>query len=443
VENPNKLVQGSRGGYQGEKLSLNFQNIDVRAVLQVIADFTNFNIITSDSVGGTLTLRLKDVPWDQALDIILQTKGLDMRKNGNVIRIAPRGELAAEEKANLESMQQITDLEPTRSESFQVNYQKAEDVQKVLSNKEQPVLSKRGSVMADLYTNRLFVTDTPSRLNEVRNLLALIDKPAKQVMVEAKIIQADEKFDQEVGVRLGLFDMKGTRVTGGRQGIGMTGGTISPDAVAAGAPQTYTRTTNALGSAYSSFTQASTMGQVSFSLFSSSLSRILNVELQAMESDGRGKKLSNPRVVTANNVKAIIEDGTEIPYTVTTANTVTTQFKKAKLALEVTPQITPDGRVKMKLMITKDRPDFANAVNGIPAIASSKVETDVLVENGGTVVIGGVSSTDDTETLDRIPVLGDIPYVGFLFKHRQTKRTRNELLIFITPKILDDTLSMR
>jgi len=448
-ENPNKLVQGSRGGYQGEKLSLNFQSVEVRAVLLVIADFSQFNIITSDSVAGTITLRLKDVPWDQALDIILKQKGLDMRKTGNVIRIAPSGELAAEEKAGLESRQQLTDLEPTRSESFQINYQKAEDIQKLLGDKNQPVLSKRGSVVVDAYTNKLFVTDTPSRLNDVRQLISLIDKPAKQVMVEAKVIQASETFDHELGVKLGLYDAKATRITGGQQGISMSGGSVAPTTSTStmGTIPAFGMTqTLATPSAASNLLGAATSGKLAFSLYGAGLSRILNVEIAAMEADGRGKKLSNPRVVTGNNVKAIIEDGSDVPILVpgTGTSPPSVSYRKAKLSLEVTPQITPDGRVKMKLVVAKEEPNWGvHEVLGNPEILSSKVETDVMVENGGTVVIGGVSQTNDSGKDERIPFLGDIPYVGFLFKHKKISQERKELLIFITPKILDEAISTR
>lgn len=429
-EDPNKLFQGSKSGYQGELISLNFQNIPLRELLHVFADITNFNIVMSDSVAGNVSLRLNDVPWDQALEIVLQQKNLAMRKNGNVLRIAPRDELLALERQELEAQQQISAFEQPQTESFQINYQKAVDVQKLMGNKDQPVLSKVGSVVVDEYSNRIFVTDVPSRLSRVRDLLKTIDQPARQVMIEARVIEARDNFGRELGVRMSLFNNQPVRVasTSGHE-LFMTGGMNGT-----GGPM-----------ASSSFTQASTMGQLSFSLFNASLTRILGLELRAMEADGKGRSLSNPRVVTGNNVKAIIQQGDDIP-TVTpgTANSPpTTTYRKALLSLETTPQITPDGRVKMKLVISKDRPDFSRTVLGNPTIITNKVETEVLIENGGTLVVGGVTAEENSENEDRIPFLGDLPYVGFLFKHKNTVQERKELLVFVTPRIIDDGLAIR
>jgi type IV pilus assembly protein PilQ len=445
VEDPNKLVQGGRRGYQGEKLSLNFQNIDVRAVLQVIADFTDFNIITSDTVGGSLTLRLKDVPWDQALDIILQAKGLDMRKNGNVIWIAPRDELAAKEKLQLESRQQITDLEPVRTETFQLNYHKAKSVFDFLKNKDQTVLSKRGSVIVDERTNKLFVSDTPNRLEDVRRLISEIDVPARQVMIEARIVEAEDNFNRNLGARLGYNSNAANQILndgakilfgGGLAATGWQTGQISTT------PNFFTNslTTNLPSTAIT----GKQPGQFSFVLFNNAATRFLNLEVSALEQDGRGKIISSPRVVTADQVEALIEQGVEIPYQQATSSGATSiSFRKANLALKVKPQITPDGRVNLTVDVNKDSPNTLIATGAGVAIDTKHVKTEVLVENGGTVVIGGIYTQDDRSITTRIPVLGDLPYVGFLFKHNEKRDNKTELLVFITPKILSESLTMR
>lgn len=447
VEDPNKLVQGSRRGYQGEKLSLNFQNIDVRAVLQVIADFTDFNIITSDTVGGSLTLRLKDVPWDQALDIILQAKGLDMRKNGNVIWIAPRDELAAKEKLQLESRMQITDLEPVRTETFQLNYHKAKTVFDFLKNKDQTALSKRGSVIVDERTNKLFVTDAPSRLEDVRRLITEIDIPARQVMIEARIVEAEDNFTKNVGVRLGYHSQSplssrnrignvGYSLGGGLADTGFHSGQVatSPD---------FIRDASSVNLPASAIA-GKQAGQFSFVLFNSAATRFINLEISALEADGKGKIISSPRIVTADQVEALIEQGVEIPYQQATSSGATSiSFRKANLALKVKPQITPDGRVNLTVDINKDSPNTQIATGAGVAIDTKHVKTEVLVENGGTVVIGGIYTQDERNITTRVPVLGDLPYVGFLFKHNEKKDNKTELLVFITPKIISESLSMR
>ena len=448
IEDPNKLVQGSRRGYQGEKLSLNFQNIDVRAVLQVIADFTDFNIITSDTVGGSLTLRLKDVPWDQALDIILQAKGLDMRKNGNVIWIAPRDELAAKEKLQLESRQQISDLEPVRAETFQLNYHKAKAVFDFLKNKDQTILSKRGAVIVDERTNKLFVTDSPSRLDDVRRLILEIDIPARQVMIEARIVEAEDNFTKNMGVRLGFHDnpLLGRKTIGGggvRYGFG---GGLADTGFHTGQVAT---TPNFITDASSVNLPASAIagkqaGQFSFVLYNSALTRFLNLELSALEADGKGKIISSPRIVTADQVEALIEQGVEIPYQQATSSGATSiSFRKANLALKVKPQITPDGRVNLTVDVNKDSPNTTIATGAGVAIDTKHVKTEVLVDNGGTVVIGGIYTQDERSITTRIPVLGDLPYVGFLFKHNEKKDNKTELLVFITPKIISESISLR
>jgi type IV pilus assembly protein PilQ len=450
VEDPNKLVQGSKRGYQGEKLSLNFQNIDVRAVLQVIADFTDFNIITSDTVAGNLTLRVKDVPWDQALDIILQAKGLDMRKNGNVIWIAPRDELAAREKLQLESKQQISDLEPLRTESIQLNYHKAKAVHDLLKNKDQTILSKRGTVIVDERTNKLFVTDTGNRLEDLRRLIAEIDIPTRQVMIEARIVEAEDNFTRSLGSRLGFHNPTGT--TGYRfndtnslrysMGGGLADTGFHTGQIAGTTPPDFF--TNSLGVNLPAAITGKQAGQFSFVLFNTAATSFINLEVSALEADGKGKIISSPRVVTADQVEALIEQGVEIPYQQATSSGATSiAFRKANLALKVKPHITPDGRVNLVVDVNKDSPNVTLSTGSGVAIDTKHVKTEVLVENGGTVVIGGIYTQDERSTTDKIPFLGDVPYVGFLFKKTDRKDNKTELLVFITPKVISDTLTLR
>ncbi len=427
VEDPSRLVQ--RGQFQGERLSLNFQNIDVRSVLQVIADFTDFNIVTSDSVSGNLTLRLKDVPWDQALDIILQAKGLDMRKTGNVIWIAPSDELAARERQQLEARAQIGDLEPLQTESFQINYHKAKEIFDFLRSRDQTVLSQRGSVVVDERSNKLFVTDVATRLEDVRRLISEIDIVPRQVMIEARVVEANKDFARNLGVRLGLSNQRGPSVGGGaRVGLGQfAGGALIGDGFQSGGAAPVT-----------------TFSTLNLSLFNRSATRFLNLELAALESDGRGRVISSPRVLTANQVEASIEQGTEIPYQEATSSGATSvSFKKAVLALKVRPQITPDGRVQLQVLVNKDRADFSRAVLGVPPIDTKNIQTEVLVDNGGTVVIGGIYEEEESTRVNQVPVLGDVPVLGNLFKNTTRVANRSELLVFITPRIVTDSLSLR
>jgi type IV pilus assembly protein PilQ len=444
IEDPNRLV---RPGFVGEKLSLNFQNVEVRSVLQVLADFTGLNIITSDSVSGNLTLRLKDVPWDQALDIILRSKGLDMRKEGNVVWIAPRDELATREKLALEARSQIADLEPTTTESFQVNYQKAADVQTILTNPQQRILSKRGSAVIDGRTNMVFVQDTPSRLEEVRRLIRTIDIPVRQVMIESRIVEASDTFGRNLGVRLGFNDDRGNRrsfeesgfsvggprlsVGGNFQGVGQNTGQ-TPNAATGFIPDTLNVNLAAPGIG------GANPGTIALALFNRSATRFVNLELTALQADGKGKIISSPRIITSNQTEALIEQGTEIPYQQASSSGAT---KKATLSLKVKPQITPDDNVIMKLNVNKDSRGQDTAAG--PAIDTKQVTTEVLVENGGTLVIGGIYTQDERTTTTKVPLLGDIPYVGFLFKQNQKSDDRRELLVFITPKILKDNLNLR
>jgi type IV pilus assembly protein PilQ len=448
VEDPNKLVQGNKVGYQGPRVSINYQNGDVRALLRLMAEELGLNAVISDTVTGMTTLVLKDVPADQVIDIIFQQKGLDMRKKGNIIMIAPRDEIATREKLEFESKQQNSDLEPLKLEQFVMNYQKAADVARLLSGMAvagaaapapaagniaaQRLLSKRGSAIADPQSNILFVNDIPSKLEEIRAFIKAIDVGARQVLIEARVVEANDTFNRQLGVKLNFLNTARTSLGGG-SGIQAGGGVYSPSGQVSA---------NMAGVNLPSF--SSTGGTLALSLFNADLTRILNMELAALESDGIGKIISSPRVITANNVKAKIEDGTEVPYVTTQttggAITQTVAFKSAKLSLEATPQITPEGTVRMLLVVKKEEPDYTRAILGNPPIKSSIVETNVVVENGGTVVIGGVFVTDSQNAVEKVPVLGDIPYLGWLFKYKNETGKRRELLVFITPRIVSDKL---
>lgn len=444
-----KLTQGPN--YTGEKLSLNFQNIEVRSLLQVIADFTNFNIVTSDTVTGALTLRLKDVPWDQALQIIMDAKGLGMRKTGNVLWIAPKDEIDERTKKDYEAAQAIQKLEPLRTQAYQLNYAKAADMVDQLtkistssggsSGANNRFLSERGSAISEPRTNQLFVTDTPSKLEEVRKLLLTLDVPVRQVMIEARIVEARDSFGRSLGVRLGGGDLRANR--GGNGGYALGGG----NRVALGTG--YGNATNSTGLGGSvdvggnfvnlpaSLSNVTGVGTFAMSIFNSAANRFLTLELSAMEADGQGKIISSPRLITADQTKALIEQGTEYPYSVTAPNGATTiAFKKAVLKLEVTPQITPEGNIILDLDVNKDSRGESTE-QGV-AIDTKHIRTQVLVENGGTVVIGGIFEMEETQQVNKIPVLGDVPVVGNLFKNKTRESTKREMMVFITPKVITD-----
>lgn len=449
VQDPNKLVQGSKPGFAGEKLSLNFQNIEVRSVLQVIADFTGMNIVASDSVQGNITLRLKDVPWDQALDVIMKNKGLDMRKSGNVISIAPAEELAAKEKAALEATLAIEDLEQLKTEAFTLKYQKAEDFKKLLnggsatsasssntSGSGNRILSKRGSVSSDARTNTLFVQDTTRKLEEIQTILNKIDIPVRQVMIESRLVIADDTFSKALGARFGIQ----SATTPGNNVLSV-GGTLNNTTAATGS----TTTTSALGNTgglNSNLPVSNAFGNVALSLFRLPAGLLLNLELSALESDKRGKIVSSPRVTTANQQKAIIAQGVQIPYRVASASGASTvEFKDAELSLEVTPQITPDDKIIMDLLVNKDS-QGVNTDAG-PAINTQRVETQVLVANGETAVLGGIYEQTERNDVDKVPFFGDLPIIGNAFKRRVKQDDKTELLIFITPRIMDESLGLR
>ncbi len=442
VEDPSKFSRAKK--YTGDKLSLNFQNVEVRAVLQVIADFTGLNIITNDTVTGNLTLRLKDVPWDQALDIILQSKGLSMRKNGTVVLIAPSDELATKEKLELESKQQILDLEPLRTETFPLKYQRAENIIKILTDDKQRILSKRGSAVIDPRTNTLFLQDTPTKMDEIRLILAQIDVPVRQVMIESRIVEASDSFSKNLGIRLGINQRDSYPLSRSGSAQVTIGGQIeAPGFVTGQAADIPTFNQQALNVNFAAGALGGfRSGALSFVLFNSALGRFLNLELSALQADGRGKIISNPRVVTADQMEATIEQGTEIPFLQASSSGATSiSFKKAVLSLKVKPQITPDDNVIMDLRVTKDSRGL-DTIAG-PAIDTKQITTQVLVENGGTVVIGGIYTEDERTTVTKIPVFGDLPFIGALFKNTQKRDDKTELLIFVTPRILKDTLNLR
>ena len=443
AEDSREFARGkpNKSGYVGEKLSLNFQNVEVRAVLQVIADFTGLNIITSDTVTGNLTLRLKDVPWDQALDIMLQAKGLDKRQVGNVILIAPRDEIAAKEKLALEAQQQISDIEPIHTESFQMNYQKADAMQTLLGDTNQQMLTKRGSVAIDARTNTLFVRDTPTQLEEIRKLLEKIDVSVRQVMIEARIVEATDLFSRNLGARFGV--QNASTITNRRLGIsGSLDGASGSTGLAGGNTPGGTTPLNVNLPAAGLAGVLGGPAALGLSLMKINDGTLINLELSALEADSQGRIISSPRVVTADQVEATIEQGTEIPFQQATSSGATSiSFKKAVLSLKVTPQITPDDNIIMDLNVNQDTVGVTTPAG--PAINTKRVDTQVLVENGGTVVIGGIFGRIENKAVNKVPLLGDIPLLGIMFRNTAKQDDKTELMVFITPRILKDSLNLR
>ncbi len=431
-----------RRGFTGKKLSLNFQNIEVRAVLQLIADFTQLNIVASDSVQGNITLRLKNVPWDQALDIILKSKGLGMRMTGDVVLIAPNEEIAAREKMELEALKQKEELAPLRTEFFQVNYAKAAEIAELLKGEQNSLLSERGNVTLDERTNTLMILDTDDKLADIRRLIKRLDVPVRQVLIESRIVIANDDFTNSLGVRAGVTNV---RDNGGNGIIGVSGSTAATDTMVSSALDNAANT----GSYYPVAIPAgdggvadrlnvdlpvvSPAGQIALAVLGSDY--LVDLELSALQQEGRGEVISNPRVITANQHKALIEQGVEIPYwTESPTGGTTISFKKAVLSLNVTPQITPDDRVVMDLQVNKD--SVGEILNGIPSINTREVNTQVLVDNGDTVVLGGIYEQARSENNTKVPLLGDIPFLGALFRSTTKVDDKAELLIFVTPRIL-------
>jgi type IV pilus assembly protein PilQ len=411
-----KKAEKARLGYTGEKLTLNFQNISAREALSVIADFTNLNIVISDTVSGSLTLRLKDVPWDQALDIILQSKGLDKRINGNVMQVAPREELATKEKIDLTATQDIANLEPLRTESYQLSYTKGADIAKLLTSEKQSILSKRGSAVVDTRTNTIFVQDIPLGLEEARKIIKQLDVSVRQVVIEARFVEAFESFTRTLGGRLDSL----------RNPVNT--------------PPPFTPGTGILNA-----TNVNLPGQggggILGLIFTAANTKVLSLELTASQVDGKTKSIASPRVLTADSTAATISAGTEIPYATVSAAGTNVSFKPALLSLVVTPKITPDDKVNMKVLLTQDT--VGQIFGGIPSINTKKVDTQVLVENGGTLVIGGVYTQNEADARNSVPLLADIPLIGWLFKNETKTTDKRELLVFITPKILSDSLNLQ
>jgi len=482
-----------KGVYTGAPMSMNFQNIEVRTAFQLVADFTGLNIITSDSVTGALTLKLHKVPWDQVLDIMAQAKGLSVRRQGNVIWVAPRVEVVAREKLEYETRLAAQNVEPMQTRGFALNYAKAVDVLTqiqggtVLPAMSAPwsgyggglsggfgggfgnaglggyassassapfglsamgggsrILSTRGSAMAEPRTNQIFVTDIAERIDQVAQMIAKIDIPLRQVMIEARIVQASDTFGQTLGVRLGGMGQGGSQTVWGTTNTNVMAN-ANPTAQQATSFNIADKALDTTGS-FVNLPAASLNGFASasfaVSIFNSAKNRFLNLELSALEADGKGKVVSSPRVVTADQAKAVIEQGTELPYQVAAASGATTlAFRKANLKLEVTPQITPEGGIVLDLDISKD--NVGQITPAGFAIDTKHVKTQVLVENGGTVMIGGIYETSEQEDEYKVPLLGDIPVLGYLFKNRRTAQAKQELLVFITPKMLDHSAVAR
>ncbi|MEZ5542290.1 MAG: type IV pilus secretin PilQ [Pseudomonadota bacterium] len=419
-------------GYSGERLSLNFQDIEVRSVLQLIADFTGINVVVSDTVNGSLTLRLKNVPWDQALDIILKTKGLAMRQTGNVMLVAPSEEIAAREKLELESQKQIQELEPLYSEYIQINYAKASDITTLLKSGDTTLMSDRGMATVDERTNTLLVQDTAAKLAEIRKLIAQLDIPVRQVLIESRIVLANNDFTRELGVQFGVAK----RTTYNTDHLAVIGGTQENGFEVTG-PQTGFNPgddTEGLLVDLPISTPGSSIGLAIGKLGS----HLLQLELSALESEGKGEVISSPRVLTSNQKAAFIETGTEIPYQEASSSGATsTSFKKAVLRLEATPQITPDDRIIMDLLINKDAVGEIT-VNNVPTIDTNEISTQVLVDNGETLVLGGIYEETNTHAVTRTPFFGELPVIDWLFKRTIKEHDKQELLIFVTPKIVKE-----
>ena len=417
-----------RYAYSGEKLSLNFQDIDVRSVLQLIADFTNLNLVASDTVQGGITLRLQNVPWDQALDLVLKTKGLDKRKIGNVLLVAPADEIAARERQELESQKQIADLAPLRRELLQVNYAKAADIAKLFQSvtSAEAKVDERGSITVDERTNNNIAYQTQDRLDELRRIVAQLDIPVRQVMIEARIVEANVDYDKSLGVRWGgSIQNKGNWNTSG---------------VSNGANASSTIGTPGSTSTNSPFVDLGTVNNTSgIGIAFITDNVLLDLELTAMEKTGNGEIVSQPKVVTSDKETAKILKGTEIPYQEASSSGATSvSFKEASLSLEVTPQITPDNRIIMEVKVTKDEPDYLNKVQDVPPIKKNEVNAKVLVNDGETIVIGGVFSNTQSKVVDKVPFLGDVPYLGRLFRRDVVSEKKSELLVFLTPRIMNN-----
>jgi len=435
--------------YTGEKLSLNFQDIEVRSVLQLIADFTELNLVASDTVNGRITLRLQNVPWDQALDLILKTKGLDKRKIGNVLLVAPADEIAAREKLELEAQKQVQELAPLKTEYMTINYAKAEELSKLLT-KEAGFITERGSVAVDKRTNTLIIQETVSKLDEIRYMLEQLDIPVRQVLIEARVVIASTDVGEEMGVR---WNVAGSSrygndlavISGSGAGVEQNVTSLSPAIdPATGLPdEAPAYTIDDVNTPALDFgVKDASASSIAVGIFNSH--GLLDLELSALENEGKANVVSTPKVLTADQQTARVASGTEIPYQEASASgATTTAFKEAVLALEVTPQITPDGRIIMNLKVNQDSVGKIDQASRVPVIDKNEVKTNVIVDNGQTVVLGGVFKTEDVKSVAKTPFLGDLPVLGKLFRKNIQSQKKAELLVFITPRVVTDVLNQQ
>nr|WP_253255753.1 type IV pilus secretin PilQ family protein [Legionella quinlivanii] len=418
--------------FTGKRISLNFQNIQIRAVLQLLAEFTGINIVVSDQVQGSITLRLNDIPWDQALDIILKTNALDKRKTGNVLLIDKASNLLEQEKNALKAQQAVTNLAPLRSQLIQINYAKAADIAVLLKDKNNSLLSKRGTLSVDARTNTIWIQDTGAQIEEIRELVKQLDIPVKQVLIEARIVNVTKDFARDLGIRFGIS--RPTHLSGTLSGANQLAQNVAPADVVP--------LSDRLNVDLAATPVSASPASVGIALAKLGDGILLDLELSALESEGRGEVISSPRLITTNQQSAVIESGEEIPYQEATSSGATAvAFKKAVLSLKVTPQITPDNKIMMDLQINQDTPS-PQTFNGVPAILTKEIQTNVLVNNGQTIVLGGIYKQDKNNSINRVPFLGNLPVVGVLFRNQSTEIKNEELLIFITPRIITNTLSI-
>ena len=429
----NRSILGGGKEYKGRAISLNFQDIPVRTVLQIIADYNGFNLVTSDSVTGNITLRLDGTPWDQALDIVLRVKGLDKRMDGNILMVAPTDELAAREARELEAKQTVADLEPLYSDFLTVNYAKAADIAKLLGNKDATLLSSRGSVNVDERTNTILIKDTAVNIENVRKLIERLDIPVRQVLIESRMVTVRDSVGEELGIRWGFSDQQ----SGSSSNKGTSGASAGANDIANGVIPSIDDRWNV------NLPASNPAGSIAFHIARLADGTLLDLELSALEQENKGEIIASPRITTANQKEARIEQGVEIPYVQAASSGATTvEFKKAVLSLTVTPQITPDNKIILDLVITQNtRGETVQTPTGpATAIDTQQIQTQVLVDNGETIVLGGIYQQQVLSTVNKVPLFGDIPYVGALFRSTREINEKNELLIFVTPKIITDGL---
>ena len=410
--------------FTGRAISLNFQDISVRTVLQIIADYNGFNLVTSDTVAGNITLRLDGVPWDQALDIILRVKGLDKRMEGNILMVAPSDELAAREARDLQALQQVEELAPLYSEYVQVNYAVAAEFAALIKSEDNSILTDRGSVSVDERTNTLLIRDTANSIEDIKRMVSVLDIPVRQVIIEARMVTVKDNINEELGIRWGVTDTDGESST--------SGSLVGANTAGNGTVPSLSDRLNV------NLPAATPAGSIAFQVARLADGTILDLELSAMEKENKGEIIASPRITTANQKEAYIEQGVEIPYQEAASSGATSvQFKKAVLSLTVTPHITPDDRIILDLVVTQDT--VSSVTNGsAPAIDTQRIGTQVLVNNGETIVLGGIYQQQIINSVTKVPVLGDIPYFGWMFRNSNNFNEKKELLIFVTPRIVTE-----